>query len=131
MVASDSFQTPASPTSTQSSLALEHAKVAELHETEETSSEYFDEELSDLEITGGDLRLMLGPDGKEVRVVSTFQSPQKLTRAQLKLLTDDTVGQWSDGIGEGCFGIPAKELRVTIDLLQRGRRPRARSGENY
>jgi hypothetical protein len=97
------------------------AKVAGLHETEETISEYFDEELSDLEITGGDLRLALGPDGKEVRIVSTFLSPQKLTRAQLKLLARDTVGQWSDGIGEGCFGIPAKDLQVTVDLLQRGK----------
>src|SRR5206468_1329375 len=44
-----------------------------------------------------------------------------LTNAELKQLVRETVGQWSDGIGEGCFGIPATELQVTIDLLQQGK----------
>src|SRR5207253_5943539 len=88
------------------------AKVAELHHTEDTISDYFDPDLAELELTGGDLRLTLAPDGKELLVVSTFQSPRKLTNAELKKLERETVGQWSDGIGEGCFGIPATELQV-------------------
>src|SRR4051812_12884572 len=102
------------------------AKIAKLRETEETIAEYFDPDLEDLRITGGDLRLVLDPSGSKVLVVSTFQAPRRLTKPQLRRLIEETTGQWSDGIGENCFGEAAKKYRVTIDLLQRGgKRPKA------
>jgi uncharacterized protein len=97
-------------------------KVAKLRETDDTISEYFDEELEELDIKGGDIRLALDPSGEGFLVVSTFKAPRPLTKDQLALLMADTIGQWSDGIGEGCFDVPASQHQVTIDLLQRDRK---------
>ena len=101
------------------------AKVAKLRESDETIAEYFDNDLEELGVTGGDIRLAPDPSGKKILVVSTFKAPRRLTKPELARLVDETVGQWSDGIGENCFGEAAKKYGVTIDLLQRGRRPRA------
>jgi uncharacterized protein len=98
------------------------AKVAKLRNTDDTISDYFDKELEDLGVTGGDLRLALDPSGQGFFVVSTFKAPRPLSKEQLGLLVADTIGQWSDGIGEGCFDIPATEHKVTIDLVQRDRK---------
>src|SRR4051794_23833126 len=101
------------------------AKLAKLRESDETIAESFDHDLEELGITGGDIRLALNPSGKTIRVVSTFKAPRRLTKPELARLIDETIGQWSDGIGENCFGEAAKKYGVTIDLRQRGRRPKA------
>ncbi|HUR53923.1 MAG TPA: hypothetical protein VMZ71_07315, partial [Gemmataceae bacterium] len=44
------------------------AKLAKFRETEETIAEYFDPDLEELGITGGDIRLALDPAGKKVLV---------------------------------------------------------------
>src|SRR5438105_11407924 len=78
------------------------AKIAKLRETEETIAEYFDPDLEDLGITGGDVRLALDLSGKKVLVVSQFKAPRRLTKPELARLIEETTGQWSDGIGENC-----------------------------
>jgi hypothetical protein len=100
------------------------AKLARLRHTEDTIAEYFDPDLEDLGITGGDVRLALDPSGKKFLVVSTFKAPRRLTKPEVARLVEETTGQWSDGIGEGCFDDAARKYQVTIDLWQRGRKPK-------
>ena len=57
---------------------------------------------------------------KKLRVVSEFTSIRKLTAKELALLIDDTRGQWSDGIGEGCFDRVMDRKKVVIDLSPYG-----------
>ena len=59
--------------------------------------------LAELELKGGQVKLVFDTKAKKLRVVSEFKSVRKLTAAELRELIDDTQGQWSDGIGEGCF----------------------------
>src|SRR5262249_4920293 len=75
-----------------------------------------DSDLADLGITGGTVKLTYDPGQGRFRVSSEYTSPVKLKPAQLKRLVRQTVGQWSDGIGEGCFDELAERLRVEINL---------------
>lgn len=65
--------------------------------------EYFDGELEKLaakkSITDGymEFKMINGL----LHTVTTYNSEQELTQAELELLKDYTEGQWSDGIGEG------------------------------
>jgi uncharacterized protein len=90
------------------------AKVAKLKYTEEKVSEYVGAEVGALGVKGGDIRLSTGDSG--LTVTSVFKAPAPLTAEQLQALVDETTGQWSDGIGEGCFDEDAAKLRVKIDL---------------
>ncbi len=67
-------------------------------------------------ITGGAVTLVRDSATGSFRVVTEYTAPSKLKPAQLKRLATDTAGQWSDGIGEGCFDDLAERLKVTIDL---------------
>jgi hypothetical protein len=58
--------------------------------------------------------LAAGDDG--FTVTSTFKAPRPLTREELAKLVEETTGQWSDGIGEGCFDDAAARLGIGIDL---------------
>jgi hypothetical protein len=98
--------------------------VGRLHYAEDLMSRYLDGDLDELEISGGDIRLLVHVGDQNVQLVSTFQAPRKLTAAQLKQLARNSVGQWSDGIGENCFGQEAMELGIAIDLVQ-SRTPKA------
>lgn len=103
----------ADPKKVRKVVKLWHKEVGDL------MSDYLDIDWEEIGITGGDLRLTLDPSGKTFLVVSTFKAPRKLTKAELARLVEETTGQWSDGLGEGCFDDPADEIGVTIDLLQR------------
>jgi hypothetical protein len=87
-----------------------------LHSGKETCSKYHFGELTDLELKGGAVKLVFDAKAKKLRVVSVFTSPRKLTAAELRELVDDTQGQWSDGIGEGCFDSVMDRRKVFIDL---------------
>lgn len=82
----------------------------------ETCAKYHSGELADLELTGGQVKLVFDAKAKKLRVVSEFRSERKLTAAELRELIDDTQGQWSDGIGEGCFDSVMDRRKVFIDL---------------
>jgi hypothetical protein len=84
--------------------------------SDDVCSNYLDSELADLDITEGAVRLTYNATAKQLWVVTEYKSPVKLTKSQLKRLVDNTRGQWSDGIGEGCFDELADELKVSIDL---------------
>jgi hypothetical protein len=89
-------------------------------ESEDACGNYIDCDLADLGITGGTVRLTYDTGEARFRVSTEYISPVKLKPAQLKRLARDTVGQWSDGIGEGCFFGLAESLGVTIDLSPLG-----------
>jgi ankyrin repeat protein len=76
-------------------------------------SNYLDGPLDKIGLRGG--LITLAYEKKQLRVVTEFESPRKLTAAELAALVDDTRGQWSDGIGEGEFR-HAKKLKLQIDL---------------
>jgi hypothetical protein len=83
-------------------------------------SDYLDSDLADLGITGGVVKLVYERQQKHFCVVTEYTAPRKLKAAELKRLTRDTVGQWSDGIGEGGFDELADQLGVSIDLSPLG-----------
>jgi hypothetical protein len=89
-------------------------RVAKLKYTEQKVSDYFGPKMAALEVTGGDIRLAAADSG--LTVTSVFKAPRPLTAEQLALLVEETTGQWSDGIGEGCFDEAAERLGVEIDL---------------
>jgi len=64
-------------------------------------SDYFSESLVDMGIIGGESRLEFEEQGGYLCVISEFWAPRALTTEELQRLTEDTAGQWSDGIGEG------------------------------
>lgn len=88
--------------------------------SDDECANYLSNELADLGIAGGFIVLTLDGDG--VVATSEYSSPVKLTEAQLKRLADETYGQWSDGVGEGCFDAISEMLEVTIDLTGAGSR---------
>jgi hypothetical protein len=51
----------------------------------------------------GQLRFALREGESSLRVVSTFVARRPLTTAELNWLRKDTLGQWSDGMGESVF----------------------------
>jgi hypothetical protein len=97
---------------------LSRAAVRELNgaESDEAVSDYFEPEFADLGITGGTVKLVHDNASGHFHVVTEFASPSKLPTAKLRRLVSSTVGQWSDGIGEGCFDDLARRLDVSIDL---------------
>ena len=87
-----------------------------LNSDRETCSKYHHGTVADLGLKGGQVRLVFDAAKKKLRVVSAFDSRRKLTKRELAELIDDTRGQWSDGIGEGCFDTVMEKREVFIDL---------------
>src|SRR5947207_14784303 len=71
-------------------------KVARLWHKEagDLMADYLDPDLEEIDIIGGDLRLVLDSSGKQFFVVSTFKAPRKLTNKELGRLVEETTGQW-------------------------------------
>lgn len=74
------------------------------------------DELNDISIVGGAIEIMHAPHEGGLRVVTEYWSPAELTPDQLQALADQTLGQWSDGIGEGCFDEWSQESGIDLDL---------------
>ena len=89
-------------------------------ESDDACANYLDSDLADLGITGGRVKLTYDSGEGQFRVSSEYTTPAKLKSAHLRRLARDTVGQWSDGIGEGCFDELAERLGVEIDLAPLG-----------
>lgn len=72
--------------------------------SERTCVDVFDEPpLSELVLSGGQLRLVLEEQGPRLRITTSYEVPRRLTDEELLLLVDATKTQWSDGIGSGSF----------------------------
>ena len=74
------------------------------------------DELNDISIVGGAIEIVWAPDQGGLRVVTEYWSPAELSPDQLQALADQTLGQWSDGIGEGCFDEWSQENGIDFDL---------------
>ena len=60
-------------------------------------------------------------DGDELLAAATeYRSRRQLTEAELKLLVDYTMGQWSDGIGENCTCTSPDKCGYSIMCLTAG-----------
>ena len=69
--------------------------------------------------SGGILRF--GYDGREVLTATTeYLSRRRLTDAEVRLLVEYTMGQWSDGIGENWHCMSADRCGFTISCLTPG-----------
>jgi hypothetical protein len=51
----------------------------------------------------GQLRFVYEEGEERMRAVSAYRAKRRLTDAELALLVRDTLGQWSDGMGECVF----------------------------
>jgi hypothetical protein len=85
-------------------------------ESEDECTDYIDSALAARGIEGGRVRLWHDSKAKRFFVVTEYTAPQKLPATALRRLVAATRGQWSDGIGEGCFEDLAERLGVEIDL---------------
>ena len=90
-------------------------------ESEDACANHLDSDLADIGITGGMVKLTYDSGSGLFRVSSEYTVPAKLKPALLKRLARDTVGQWSDGIGEGCFDSVMEKREVFIDLSPGGK----------
>jgi len=88
---------------------------------EDLCSNYLTEPpLDEIGLEGGSLRLVYDPGARALRVLTLYQSPRALQPDELRALVDQTLAQWSDGIGEGCFDTEAQARGVQIDLFPLG-----------
>jgi hypothetical protein len=83
---------------------------------EDLCSRYLPETLGTIGITGGNIRLMFDAKAKRLHVITEYQSPRLLKEPELEALAKVTEGQWSDGIGSGCFDEYADKNEILIDL---------------
>ncbi len=84
-------------------------------------SRYFDRPLEEIGVQGGAIRLVYDSREQQLRVVTEYHSPRGLKSGELTQLVKETVGQWSDGIGEGEF-LHRKKVRMDVDLCPFGER---------
>ncbi len=69
--------------------------------TDDSLLEYADD--FGLTLSGGFVRCELDKQTKKLFIITDYDSPVEISKSDLKRIKDDTVGQWSDGVGEGCF----------------------------
>lgn len=65
----------------------------------------------------GAIRLFFDEGKSEWRVETAYRTPKMVEPSQLDELVKLTLGQWSDGLGEGCFDEAALAAGVSIDLF--------------
>lgn len=85
-------------------------------ESEHECADFIDSALAARGIEGGRVRLCHDSKANRFMVITEYTAPQRLPATALTRLVADTLGQWSDGIGEGCFDDLAERLNVDIDL---------------
>ena len=81
---------------------------------QDTVAQYIVGPLAELGIEGGVVKLDC-PAGGTLRVVTEYSVPRKLKPRELKDLISQTLGQWSDGIGEGEF-MHREKVGMSVDL---------------
>ena len=91
------------------------SKLNGLIYAEDSCVEYLSESLYQIGIIGGQIELRFDANFPKLQVVTTFHATRKLKRGELQLLTDETIGQWGDGIGEGEFQF-AEDLGIEVDV---------------
>ena len=75
-----------------------------------------DPTLRSIGISGGFIDLRYDADANVVRVVTEYDSPQKISLAELQALKYHTTEQWSDGLGESFECEYVSENGLFLDL---------------
>lgn len=86
---------------------------------EDTVIRYLDGPLDRIGLIDGFLRLRYNAEQSGMLIVTEYGSPRELKPKELKVLTSETVAQWSDGIGEGGW-TSFDDLGVWVDLFPHG-----------
>lgn len=76
----------------------------------------YHELLNDVSIVGGAIQIAFDSRQGGLRVFSEYWSPAALQPDQLQALVRETLGQWSDGIGEACFDEWSLQSGIHLDL---------------
>jgi hypothetical protein len=87
-----------------------------LQDAEVACAEHLDPPLGDIGIEGGTLHVAYDSRSASLRVLTVYHSPRKLQKSELQALVEFTKGQWSDGVGEGCFSNHAALTKANISL---------------
>jgi ankyrin repeat protein len=90
--------------------------ISGLEYNEDVISNYLDSPLDDIGLHGGGLRIKYNEALKILQVITEYLSPRKLKESELKKLLNQTLGQWSDGLGEGCFNGYLEKTGIHIDV---------------
>jgi len=83
---------------------------------DDTCVRYLEGPLERIGLVDGSLRLRQEPEKQRLLIVTEYGSPRELKPKELKSLTEETVAQWSDGIGEGGW-TDFPELGVWVDVF--------------
>ncbi len=86
-------------------------------ESAESCCRYLPNDFRDLGIVGGNIRLVLDETSQTFSAVTEYRVPERLDDSQLERLKKLTTGQWSDGLGAGCFEETGRRLGARIELL--------------
>lgn len=87
-----------------------------LEYAEEVCATHLDEPLSEIGLAGGSLRIAFDSSSQTLHVLTEYLAPRKLKSSELALLRDYTLGQWSDGIGEGCFDEYREKTGIDVSV---------------
>ena len=79
-------------------------------ECQDNFTEYFDRNSYTGQIERGAYLKFVYENGKLFSTTTVYTSKRKLTSEELQDLKDYTIGQWSDGIGEGFEQEPCCEI---------------------
>ena len=74
-------------------------------EPEDELADDLDPDLCQAGVRGGTLRFAYDRKRKELRAVTEYRCPRRLTADELAKLVQETVGAWSDGVGENGFEV--------------------------
>lgn len=74
-------------------------------EPEDPLADDIDAALTKAGVRGGTLTFAFDPARQELRAVTEYTCRRRLTDDQLAALVEETVGAWSDGVGENGFEV--------------------------
>ena len=84
--------------------------------SDESCLDYAHGEVAELGLEGGQIVIYQDADSKKWNVRTTYQSPTDLSESQIKKLVAYTTGQWSDGLGAGCFDPFCEQTGASIQV---------------
>jgi ankyrin repeat protein len=85
------------------------------YESSESMLEHI-ESLPALGLDGGTIKLKHVADADKFQAITEFRFPHALSETQLKDLTRAVTGQWSDGLGSGCFEEIAAKAGAKVNI---------------
>ena len=84
--------------------------------SEESCLDFLDAQYLSFGLSDGRIRIARGSADNTFDVVTVYDCAEMLSDPMIAKLVRATTGQWSDGLGMGCFQDLANEYGATIDL---------------